>query len=80
MTNQQIINRWNWNPEEIHLLNTVGYEGIAERLAALDDVTFDKLITYFNQWLDGTAPKARLNYWTRKTGITEPMLNIWCTV
>lgn len=79
-TTKYILNHWNWNAEEINLLNTIGYEGIDKKICALDDATFDKLCDYFTGWLLGENSKARLNYWMKKTGINEAMLNIWHTV
>lgn len=79
-TTKNILNRWNWSKEDIETLETLGYEGIVEKFEALDDSTYNKLTDYYTDWLLGDKPKARLNYWMKKTGITEPMLNIWCTV
>jgi len=74
-----LLARYNWNAEEMELLKTIGYEGIAALLDALDDTAYNKLCDYFTGWLMGENPKARLNYWMHKTGITEAMLNIWYT-
>ena len=75
-----ILDRWNWDAEEVEILETVGYEGIAEKFDVLEDSVYDKLCDYYTAWLLGDKPKARLNYWMKKTGITEPMLNIWHTI
>ena len=74
-----LLARYNWNAEEMDLLKSIGYEGIAALFDALDDTAYNKLCDYFTGWLMGENPKARLNYWTRKTGISEAMLNIWYT-
>ena len=79
-TTENILNRWNWNAEEVETLETLGYEGVVEKFEALDDSAYDKLCDYFTGWLLGDKPKARLNYWMKKTGINEAMLNIWHTV
>jgi hypothetical protein len=46
----------------------------------MDDNTFDHIDKYFNAWLMGEAPKARLNYWIKKAGVTVEMVNIYFTV
>lgn len=74
-----ILNHWKWNKEETELLLTLGYGGIEEKFDALDEKTYDCLCDCFTSWLAGDMPKARLNYWMRKTGINEAMLNIWHT-
>ena len=80
MTNTYIINHWKWNDAEKELLETIGYTTIQEKIDNLNDYEFNKLTDYFNDWIMGTKPKARLNYWMKKTGITVEMLNIWYTV
>ena len=80
MTTSEIINRWNWNAAEIDTLNTLGIEKIDEIFTNMDDNTFDHIDLYFNAWLMGEAPKARLNYWMKKAGVTVEMVNIYFTV
>ena len=76
---KMIINRYEWNEDELNVLNTVGYEVIAEKVRNLDDNTFEKVDTYFEAWLFGECPKARLNYWLKKANLTEAEYNIWKT-
>ena len=47
------------------------YEQISDILCAIPDKWFDKLNYWFNEWLFGSAPKVRFNYWLRKVGISE---------
>ena len=80
MTNTYIVNHWKWNNAEKKLLETVGYDAIREKIDNLPDSDFEKINDLFNDWLMGTAPKKRLNYWLKKTGLTVEELNIWYTV
>ena len=80
MTTIEIINRWNWNAAEIDTLNTLGIDKIDEIFANMDDNTFDHIDLYFNAWLMREAPKARLNYWMKKAGVTVEMVNIYFTI
>ena len=80
MTATYIINHWKWNDTEKQLLKTIGYDAIREKIDNLPDYDFEKINDYFNDWLMGTTPKKRLNYWLKKTGITVEELNIWYTV
>ena len=79
-TTSEIINCYSWNDAEIATLEALGIDKIYQIFADLDDDTFDRLDYWFNAWLMGTAPKARLNYWLKKTGITLEMLNIYFTL
>lgn len=79
MTTIEIINRWNWNAAEIDTLNALGIDKIDEIFANMDDNTFGHIDLYFNAWLMGEAPKARLNYWLKKAGVTVEMVNIYFT-
>lgn len=74
------INRYYWNDAELEVINKIGYDAICDKINSLDDKTFNKLMHYFDAWLLGEAPKARLNYWLHKSGMTVEMLNIWCTL
>ena len=80
MTNTYILNHWKWNDTEKKLLETIGYDAIREKIDNLPDSDFEKINNYFNDWLIGKAPKKRLNYWLKKTGLTVEELNIWYTV
>ena len=80
MTTTEIINRYNWNEAEIKTLTTMGIDKIDEIFAELDDNTIDRINYWFFAWVMGEAPKARINYWMAKTGITLEMLNIYNTL
>ena len=80
MTTEEILDRYDWNEAEITTLQTLGIDKIVCMITELDDNTFDRLDMWFNAWLIGEAPKARLNYWLKKTGITVEMLNIYYTI
>lgn len=77
---QFLLNNFEWDAEETKILETIGYEPIAEKIYNLPDKEYYKLIDYFQKWLMGEAPKARLNYWLKKTCVTEKELNIWMTL
>ena len=51
-----------------------------EIFAAMDDTTFDKVTDYFTGWILRENPKARFNYWAKKAGVTEEMVNIYLTI
>lgn len=53
------------------------YEEISAILVALDDQTFDKLMQWFDRYTFGECPKARVNYWLAKVGITLDELWLW---
>lgn len=53
------------------------YEEISEILAKVSDEVFEKLNYWFDKWVFGEAPKARVNYWLKKVGITEDEYWIW---
>ena len=76
----EILDRYEWNDAEMQALESIGYTQICAKISALPDKVFSKLMHYFDAWLDGTAPKARLNYWLGKAGLTVEELNIWCTL
>jgi len=80
MTTSEIIDRYNWNEAEIETLKKYGIDKIYEIFEELDDNTFDHLDMYYMGWLFGETPKARLNYWMKKTNITLEMLNIYFTL
>lgn len=80
MTTTEIIARYNWTAAEVETLTTFGIEKIDEIFAELDDNTFDHIDLYFNAWLMGEAPKARLNYWMKKANVTVEMVNIYFTL
>ena len=48
----------------------------------LDDRTFDKLNDYYTSWLfsygKNKIPKARVNYWLNKAGLTMKEWETWC--
>lgn len=79
-TTKKVLEHWDWNNEEIEVLKTIGYEAIDKKICDLTDYAFEKIMDYYTGWLLGENPKARLNYWMKKTGINEAMLNIWNTV
>jgi hypothetical protein len=79
-TTSEIIDCYNWTESEIATLEALGIDKIYQIFADLDDDTFDRLDYWFNAWLMGITPKARLNYWLKKTGITLEMLNIYFTL
>ena len=80
MTTSEIIARYSWTPAEITTLETLGIDRIDEIFAAMDDTTFDKVTDYFTGWILRENPKARFNYWAKKAGVTEEMVNIYLTV
>ena len=53
------------------------YEEISEILANVADEVFEKLSYWFDEWVFGEAPKARVNYWLNKVGITEEEYWMW---
>ena len=53
------------------------YEEISEILASVADEVFEKLSYWFDEWVFGNAPKARVNYWLNKVGITEEEYWMW---
>ena len=53
------------------------YEEVSEILANISDETFEKLSYWFDEWALGDAPKARVNYWLKKVGITEDEFWMW---
>ena len=80
MTTSEIIARYSWTPAEIATLETLGIDRIDEIFAEMADTTFEKLSNYYTGWLLGENPKARFNYWAKKTGVTEEMVNIYLTL
>ena len=66
-----------WTPAEETIIRT-HFQETLEKFFNMEESTLDKLIEAFNMWLDG-APKARLNYWIRKTNTTVEELNIYMT-
>ena len=53
------------------------YEEISEILANVSDEVFEKLNYWFDEWVFGKAPKARVNYWLKKVSITEDEYWMW---
>ena len=80
MTTSEIITRYSWTPAEIATLETLGIDRIDEIFAEMADTTFEKLSNYYTGWLLGENPKARFNYWAKKAGVTEEMVNIYLTI
>ena len=56
------------------------YEEISEILASVADEAFEKLNHWFDAWVFDGAPKARVNYWLKKVGITEEEYWMWQSV
>lgn len=38
---------------------------------------FEKLTYWYYEWLFGSAPKARVNYWLKKVGLTLEEWELW---
>ena len=73
-----LLDRYTWTPEEEKIIRTQ-FSDIVEKFSNMDELSYEKVTGYFTSWLLGEAPKARLNYWMRKTKTTVEELNIWMT-
>lgn len=78
-TTRYLLNNYKWNSEELEVLNTIGYEGVNDKVVNLDDNIFNKVDELFEAWLFGECPKAKLNYWMKKANLTDAEWNIWKT-
>lgn len=74
-----ILNRYNWSAAEIETLETVGYEAIRAKVAALPEKLFNRVFDAFDAWLDG-ASKTPFTKARKAAGLTEVEVNIWMTV
>lgn len=75
---KEMLDRYNWTPVEEEIIKT-RFEEVLEKFWNMPEEVADKLFGYFDKWLMGECPKARLNYWMRKTGTTVEELNIYAT-
>lgn len=82
MTNltNEVLNYYQWDNEEIKVLETIGVEGIQAKFRKLTEKQFEAICKYFDGWILRETPKARLNYWMNQTGLTVAEINIWMTV
>lgn len=74
-----ILNRYNWSAAEIETLETIGYEGVSDKVATLPDELFYRVFDAFDAWLDG-ASKTPFTKARKAAGLTEAEVNIWMTV
>ena len=52
-------------------------EEVKEILSNAEETAFDKLVEWNDKWQFGEAPKARVNYWLKKIGITFEEWQLW---
>ena len=53
------------------------YEEVAKIICSVEDAVAEKLFYWWGEWVFGDAPKARVNYWLKKVGITEDEMWMW---
>ena len=56
------------------------YEEVSAIICSVPDEWAEKLFYWFTEWSFGCAPKARVNYWLKKVGITEEEMWMWDAV
>ena len=75
---ERMLKTYNMSPAEEELVRN-HFQEVIEKFLNMDDRTHDILTDYFTKWICGECPKARLNYWMKKTNTTVEELNIWMT-
>lgn len=79
-TNAEIINTYDWNEEELKVLQTENIETLMQKVADLDEKVFQMVTETFTGWLLGENTRKKFRYWLKKSGLSEAELNIWCTI
>ena len=73
-----MLNNYNLSATEEEIVRNHFQETI-EKFLNMSEETLETRCSYFDKWLMGEAPKARLNYWMKKTNTTVEEINIWMT-